>query len=444
MNNNKINLLFDGSLLPYIVIKDSMRSGIFFTSLNILNELSNRNIFNITIFYPFKKIKCLKSIKKYYKLCNYKYIFYFEKYNYSSLKNKIDLFVINEKKYLLKLQYLFKIIKYSLILLLYYFSFIFIYSNRNKVLKITDIYFSPDSAVLYNTKKYSHIINFLFLHDVMPLHFPNYYPSLFLTNNNINEYAKYKYINNENIYFCNSNCTKNDILHYYNSIINENNLYVSYISTSQEYIPDYNNHKLFNIFNKYNIKLNQNVKYLFSLCTLEPRKNLIFSIKCFINFIIKNQIDDLYFFLGGGQWNFFIDKLKKQISNFDKYSNRIIRLGYIDDEDVNILYSNSLFFIYISQYEGFGMPTLEAMQSGTPVITSNNSSLPEVVGDAAIMIDCNSEEQCINAMEKFYFNEDLRKKYIKKGLERSKLFSWKKTVDCICENIFDNIKCQKK
>jgi glycosyltransferase involved in cell wall biosynthesis len=69
------------------------------------------------------------------------------------------------------------------------------------------------------------------------------------------------------------------------------------------------------------------------------------------------------------------------------------------------------------------------MLCGCPVITSNNSSLPEVVGDAGIMIDWDSDEQHVEAYEKYYFNEKMRKEYGAKGLERSKLFSWKKTVD---------------
>jgi glycosyltransferase involved in cell wall biosynthesis len=74
------------------------------------------------------------------------------------------------------------------------------------------------------------------------------------------------------------------------------------------------------------------------------------------------------------------------------------------------------------------MPPLEAMQAGTPVISSNNSSLPEVVGNAAISLTYNDESAIIKAFEDFYFNEELRKKYIAKGLERAKMFSWGKTV----------------
>ncbi|MFQ6726808.1 MAG: glycosyltransferase, partial [Alphaproteobacteria bacterium] len=87
------------------------------------------------------------------------------------------------------------------------------------------------------------------------------------------------------------------------------------------------------------------------------------------------------------------------------------------------------------QYEGFGMPPLEAMKCGCPVITSNNSSLPEVVGDAGIMIDWDSDEQHITAYEKYYFDKKYRDSMAKKGLERSKQFSWDKTVDIIINDI---------
>ena len=97
------------------------------------------------------------------------------------------------------------------------------------------------------------------------------------------------------------------------------------------------------------------------------------------------------------------------------------------------LYSGAEWFVYTSQYEGFGLPPLEAMQCGTPVITSNNSSLPEVVGDAGIMVDYDSLEQHIKAYGDYYFNEDLRKQNAAKGIERAKQFSWEKAADIILQ-----------
>jgi glycosyltransferase involved in cell wall biosynthesis len=137
----------------------------------------------------------------------------------------------------------------------------------------------------------------------------------------------------------------------------------------------------------------------------------------------------MYFYIGGAHFQSYIEIFKKEISEFANYQDKIIRLGYVDDDDVNILYSNSLFFTFLSQYEGFGTPPLEAMQAGTPVVCSNSSSLPEVVGDAAITISYNDEAACIKAFEDLYFNEELRKMYINKGIERAKLFTWEKAFN---------------
>ena len=97
------------------------------------------------------------------------------------------------------------------------------------------------------------------------------------------------------------------------------------------------------------------------------------------------------------------------------------------------MYSGAEWFVYTSQYEGFGLPPLEAMSCGCPVITYNNSSLPEVVGDAGIMIDWDSDEQHIQAYEKYYYDENYRKEMALKGLERSKLFSWEKCANQMIE-----------
>ena len=120
----------------------------------------------------------------------------------------------------------------------------------------------------------------------------------------------------------------------------------------------------------------------------------------------------------------------------DKYKDKIIRTGYIDDEDVAPLYSGAQWFVYTSQYEGFGLPPLEAMSCGCPVIVSNSTSLPEVVGDAAIQIDYDSDEQHIKAFETYYFNPEIKNENIKKGLLRAKQFSWNKSRN----NLIDIIK----
>ena len=93
------------------------------------------------------------------------------------------------------------------------------------------------------------------------------------------------------------------------------------------------------------------------------------------------------------------------------------------------MYNGAEIFVYPSLYEGFGLPPLEAMACGCPVITSNTSSLPEVVGDAGIMIDPFDVDSLTESMHKILTDNDLKKELSKKSLERAKLFTWKKTAD---------------
>jgi glycosyltransferase involved in cell wall biosynthesis len=247
----------------------------------------------------------------------------------------------------------------------------------------------------------------------------------------------YKSLNKSTYYFCISESTKIDFYRLFPNEIDKNKMFVTYIATAQFFLPNYDKNILNNILKNYNINIKPDDLYIYSLCSIDPRKNLLFTVKCFIKFLKKNNVDNFYFFLGGAYLPVYLEEFEKNMSELSDYQNKIIRLGYIDDIDLNILYSNSLFFTYLSQYEGFGMPPLEAMQAGTPVICSNNSSLPEVVGDAAITINYNDEEACIKAMEDLYFNENLRKEYVRKGLERAKLFSWEKTFNTM-SNVIQN------
>jgi Glycosyltransferase len=108
--------------------------------------------------------------------------------------------------------------------------------------------------------------------------------------------------------------------------------------------------------------------------------------------------------------------------------NKIILINYVDDKDTNVLYSHALAFICSSIYEGFGIPILEAMQSGTPVICSNTSSMPEIIGDCGIQIDPTNNENLIEALKKMYYHPGFRRRCSKKGLNRAKLFTWDKCV----------------
>lgn len=131
--------------------------------------------------------------------------------------------------------------------------------------------------------------------------------------------------------------------------------------------------------------------------------------------------------MGAKGWDY--DKIFNEYNNAQELKDKIIITGRVPDEDLASLYSHAHSFYYMSFYEGFGLPPLEAMQCGVATVTSNTSSLPEVVGDAGIMLSPDDDDALSQTMLNLYANENLRREYSEKGLKRSKLFSWKKSAD---------------
>jgi len=129
------------------------------------------------------------------------------------------------------------------------------------------------------------------------------------------------------------------------------------------------------------------------------------------------------------------EPIVKRVKESPYFGSRIIMPGYVSNEQKNALYSNALAFVFPSIYEGFGLPVLEAMVRGCPVITSNTSSLPEVAGDAAILIDPYDTEQLAHEMERIITSDSLRESLKQKGFARAKMFSWDKTAE-MTENVY--------
>jgi glycosyltransferase involved in cell wall biosynthesis len=429
----RTNILFDASILT-----TRPAVGLVFVAKNILWRLSSNPNYTVTLYFQnynkhTKKLLCDEF------LCRFTFLVDIsERFEYIMIKYRMTM--AESKNTLKKAWYSLKfIMKYSLLIISRIKNNSVIKESsvlkNNSVLKSTDVFFSPFYSIPFHIKEYSHIRCFIILYDTIPTVLQHIYHP-------ISENDWYNKLLNsldkETYYFCISECTKKDFFKFFGPKLDESKMFITYIAPSHPLYPLYDRTMLKNVLNKYRILYNGNDKYILSFCSLEPRKNLVFTLKAFCKFIKKHNIQDLYFYLCGAGTKSFVSSLENSIDCLNIYKDKIIRLGYVDNEDVNILYSNALFFTYISKYEGFGLPPLEAMQAGTPVITSDNSSLPEVVGDAAITVDCDSEEQCIKAFEDLYFNEALRNEYIAKGLERAKLFSWEKTVNKM-SGIIDNI-----
>ncbi|MEI6835729.1 MAG: glycosyltransferase family 1 protein [Candidatus Falkowbacteria bacterium] len=171
-----------------------------------------------------------------------------------------------------------------------------------------------------------------------------------------------------------------------------------------------------------------NSRFILYLGAIEPRKNVAGLIEAY------NLMRDRHFPLteyqlllaGASGWK---NKHIYKKAEDSLYRDDIRFLGYVSRQERDWLYTNASLFVYPSYYEGFGFPPLEAMSRGLATITSDISSLPEVTGDAALLINPYSALDLARGMETMLLDSDLRKRYSEKGLERSKLFSWSKTAD---------------
>ena len=404
----KQTLVFDASVIAGNLNSGRGRSGIYFATYNILKGLIKSGRFDVSLycgmdnpdFVNFAKQEFGKDIKIYFaNRCGL----------FLSKMARLDKQLHEKKHNILKL-FLNVFIRKPVKLL-----------GRRIQMPKFDIAFSP---MYVFDKKLKADKKYLVLYDAIPLLIGEYFPSKKHWFYRLTEYIKTK---PDCKYFAISKSCKNDFVRLLG--MSPDDIMVIPLAANDNFYQEKDEKKIWTARKKYNIPADK--KYVFSLCTLEPRKNLIRAVKTFIEFIKKNKNDDMVFVLGGAHWDEFIGKLESEIDDLGKYKDKIIRAGYIDDADLSALYSGAEWFVYTSQYEGFGLPPLEAMKCGCPVITSNTSSLPEVVGDAGVMIDWDDDDAHVVAYEKYYFDEKYRKDMAKKGLAHSKDFSWKKTVDII-------------
>ncbi|KHO61984.1 Glycosyltransferase [Thermoanaerobacter sp. YS13] len=171
------------------------------------------------------------------------------------------------------------------------------------------------------------------------------------------------------------------------------------------------------ILSKYKIEK----PYFLYIGTLEPRKNIRSIVRAFNN-ILKKANHDVILVIGGKK-GWMYDEIFKTVKEL-RLENDVLFLGYVPIEDMPALYSNAISFVFPSLYEGFGIPPLEAMSCGCPVIVSNTSSFPEVVGNAGILVNPLNIEEISDAMYRIYCDNNLREDLKQKSINRAKEFTW--------------------
>ena len=232
---------------------------------------------------------------------------------------------------------------------------------------------------------------------------------------------------------CISNSTKKEVISHYG--VSEEKLHVVHNGTSTKFRP-LNSDSVKRIREK----VSSGCPYFVFVGALHPRKNLVNLVKGFELFRQKSTIDVKMVLYGRFAWK--SASIKRQIKK-SECKEHIIQM-HSQEVSVEEAMASSLALTYVSHYEGFGLPIVEAMQSGVPVIAAGIDSLEEVAGDAAIMVDPNSPQEIASAMLQVSTQADLRENLIDKGLAQAKHFSWKRSADETMGLLMNEIKKSKK
>jgi len=290
-----------------------------------------------------------------------------------------------------------------------------------------DVLFSPFGVAPANWLMDPSVLKTHFIHDLIAIRHPEYFSEVAAAEvkNIIDSLDEYTVV------FVNSEFTKKDLLAY-RPDLNPRQVTVVPLAAGPSFRPCVDASLRSAMRSKYAIP--PDVPYVLSLATLEIRKNLDQVVNAFVLFLEQNPDSRMHLVLSGmSGWK--LEQLQAALSAADKWRHRIVLTGFVDDADLSALYSDARCFVYMSRYEGFGLPPLEAMACGTPVICANNSSLPEVVGEAGVLLDADDVSGVAEAIRRLDASEAYRAELSRAGLRQARLFNWDLCAEIMVETI---------
>ena len=263
------------------------------------------------------------------------------------------------------------------------------------------------------------------IHDMVPFLFPELTEERFVEQHR----AILGSIDREQDWIaCNSECTKADFCGM-TGMSAERVFVTPFAAAADVFRPERDRARIASVLARHGVGSRP---YVLSLGTLEPRKNLARLIRAFFALVEDRRWPELLLVLVGPTgWK--AESLFASLDERPALRDRIVLTGYVPDEDLSALYSGARAFVFPSLYEGFGLPALEAMQCGVPVIASRTSSLPEVVGDGALTVDPADQDALAQAMLDVLSDAGLAEALVRRGLARASQFTWARTVESTVE-----------
>ena len=245
------------------------------------------------------------------------------------------------------------------------------------------------------------------------------------TNKIIQKVFTKKSCKNADLIMADSISTKNDIVEIFK--IDERKIRVVYLGINPKKNIEISSDTKKKVLNKFNI--DNDCNYMYFVSSLNPRKNADTIIKAFEVFKDQHPNSTLKFVMSGGLGSRY--KITLKLIQMSKYSNDIIRTGFVTEEEKQILFQNCKMFVYPSLYEGFGLPILEAMQYNVMIITSNNSSIPEIGEDAVFYLENVYDYLELEKLIEKVLNiiKEEKEKCIEKENKIVEKFTWKKCTD---------------
>jgi glycosyltransferase involved in cell wall biosynthesis len=275
-----------------------------------------------------------------------------------------------------------------------------------------DVFYSPD-FVLPPTRQSTRTV--LTIHDLSFRHFPEaFVPSL----RQYLERVVPRSIDRADLVLADSTHTRSDIMALFG--VAPAKVHVLYGGVDSRFRPDPEPGERERLRGRYGIDARP---YVLSVGTLQPRKNYVRLIKAFAQVKTCKPADLQLLIAGGRGWLY-----EDIFAEAERCRDRVRVLGFVDDADLPALYRHAALFVFPSLYEGFGFPVLEAMACGVPTISAHASSLPEVAGDAALLVDPLDVDALAGAMTSVLENADLGAGMTSRGLVQAAQFSWERAA----------------